>query len=337
MPRRHWPLKTLGSGSRNGHHTTGQSSAERWIRGHLVQKGYRALHSTTSLNEYSVRVLTPLLVALAFSPVVARAQCTPGKNSNEAKLLAFFATPISFSPAGSVGALPPGAIRLTFEATYVPSPSREITRTRECFLPKEENTELSPVLPRPRIAIGLPYGFVVEGSYIPPVKIDGAKANLGSVALARPFHLATLGGGRQVDLVVRGHATFGTVEGPITCPREALQNSDAAKACFGTAPSNDSYKPNIAGLEGIVALGGSGSLSGYLGGGYTSLRPRFQVGFRQADGVFDGTEVEVDLTRAALFGGGAWHFAQRAAVTAEVYSVPKDATTFRLGLSARVR
>jgi hypothetical protein len=55
------------------------------------------------------------------------------------------------------------------------------------------------------------------------------------------------------------------------------------------------------------------------------------VGFQYTDGPFDDTRIKVDLTRFAA-GGGLWYrVIGGAAITGELYSVPTDATTFRLG------
>ena len=81
-----------------------------------------------SLSVTSFRAASSALLASAFllGASVLGAQtptCEPSTSSNEAKLLAFFATPIAFSPGGTVARLCPCQIRIGFEASYVPSPS----------------------------------------------------------------------------------------------------------------------------------------------------------------------------------------------------------------------
>ena len=140
--------------------------------------------------------------------------CKPPEESNEAKLLAFFAAPIAFSPGGMVAPLRAWQARVGVEATYVPSPSREIQQPEACYgVKKTENTNLSPVFPRPRIAIGLPGGFQLEGSYLPPVTVADAEPNLGSVALSLPWRLRGNEEEGSLSLLLRGHATFGRVRG----------------------------------------------------------------------------------------------------------------------------
>jgi hypothetical protein len=258
--------------------------------------------------------------------------CTPGEDANEAKLLAFFAAPIAFSPAGLAERLGSGAVHLSFDVTYVPTPSREIRTPDRCYTSnKQENTDLSPIFPRPRLAIGLPGGFYVEGSYLPPITVMDAEPNLGSVALAKVFSMRSTPGGSELNLLLRGHATFGKVRGAITCPSDALHLDDPARPCYGTAQSKDTYKPNMRGGEIALSWRGAGNLAAYVGGGYTSLPLRFQVGFQEGDGDFDSTRVEVDLSRISAFAGARYEIFRGVALTAELYSQPEDVTTFRFG------
>ena len=278
-----------------------------------------------------------VLVTNVFIAAAAQAQtnvtCRPSTGSNEAKLLAFFATPIAFSPGGIVEQVAPWSIRLGFEASYVPSPSKQIQQPEACYgIKKTENTNLSPVFPRPRVTIGLPGGVLLEGSYLPPVTVADAQPNLGSVALERPWRIAGANGAGSTSLLLRAHATLGRVRGAITCPKKALQTRDPDLACYGTDESHDTYKPNMFGGEvGLAREASSGRWGGYAMSGLTWLRPRFQVGFQYKDAAFDDTKILVNMTRFAA-GAGAWYrIGASTAVTGELYSVPSDATTFRLG------
>jgi hypothetical protein len=292
------------------------------------------------------RMIGPLaaISCVAFAAWPAAAQtgvtCEPPKNSNEAKLLAFFATPIAFSPGGMLTGMRPGQIRVGFDMAYVPSPSREIQQPEACYgIKKTENTDLSPVFPRPRVAIGLPGSVVLEGSYLPPVEVADAEPNLGSVALYRPWRLVGgVEGQGTLDFVARAHATFGTVRGSITCPEESLQQQNPGLACYGEEASEDTYKPNMFGAEGALVRQAADNHWGVYGsGGVTWLQPRFQVGFQYLGGAYDDTKIEVDMTRVAVGAGGWYRLGKAAALTGELYSVPADATTFRLGASYTFR
>jgi len=273
---------------------------------------------------------------VAAARALAGAECRPPKDSSEAKLLAFFAAPIAFSPAGNAGLLAPGAVRLSFDLTYVPTPGADIRRASFCQR-KSENTELSPVFPRPRLAVGLPGGFFLEGSYLPPITVLDATPNLGSLALGWSRALGTSVAGSGAWVTLRGHATFGKVTGPITCSADAIQSTNPSAVCYGDEPSDDSYYPNMIGGEGIVGWTGSGRLSAYIGGGYTSIRPRFDVNFRSLSGTVDNTRVALDDSRIAAFAGARVRLSPRTALTAELYSVPRDVTTIRMGGSFALR
>ena len=285
---------------------------------------------------YSMRKAL-ILLATVLTSTSAQAQtnvtCRPSTESNEAKLLAFFATPIAFSPGGIVESVAPWHARVSFEATYVPSPSKKIQQPEACYgIKKTENTNLSPVFPRPRVTIGLPGGLLLEASYLPPVTVADAQPNLGSFALARPWKIAGAEGAATTMVLLRAHATLGRVRGSITCPKKALQTADPNIACYGSSPSSDTYKPNMFGGEvGLAREGAGGRWGAYAMSGPTWLRPRFQVGFQYKDAAFDDTKITVDMTRLAA-GAGAWYrVGSSAAVTGELYSVPSDATTFRIG------
>jgi len=274
------------------------------------------------------------IAAVALLSEVATTQCKVGKETNEAKLLAYYAAPLAFSPSGRLDRMAPGAVRAAFELTYIPAPGDELRQTSQCFAPKEENSQLSPVLPRPRVAVGLPAGFFIEGTYLPPLTVADATPNMTSLALGFVRQL-----GARLGLALRAHGTFGHVTGPITCDADAVQNTNPNRACYGNAKSKDTYWPNIVGVESALTWTGAGDgrFAGYVGGGYSSLRPRFKVGFQPANAPFDSTRVEVDLTRVAVLAGGRYRFSRKVDLTGEIYSVPKDVTTVRLGASLGLR
>jgi hypothetical protein len=274
------------------------------------------------------------LLAISATQLVAQGVCRPDDDQREAKLLAFYTGPLTFSPSGNVSALGLGQFRLGFDATYIPEPSAEISRPERCYASnKSEDTRLSPIFPRPRLALGLGGGWVVEGSYLPPITVFDATPNLASVALSRITSIGPAG------LLLRAHATFGTVEGAITCSEDALQLNDVAEPCYGSVKSEDSYRPNMIGGEAAITFVLGSRTTGYAGAGYSSLKPRFQVGFQDGrPGVeYDDTKIEVDLNRVALFGGATFQISPMICFSAELYSVPEDVTTVRVGASYRLR
>ena len=269
----------------------------------------------------------------------AAAQCKVKSDSNEGKLLAFYTAPIVFSMAAAPEVLPPASLRVGGEGEYIPKPNQAIEQTGACFTQKSEHTSLSPVFGRPRITVGGPFGFALEAAYLPPVTIARATPNLFSFAISNAHHYA-IGPVRGTTLMARVHGTFGNVKGAITCPRSQLQTTSPSSPCYGTQPSKDTFHPDMFGGE--IAAGfapGDRALSFYGGVGANRIDPHFQVGFTDQTGNVDNTQVQLEnpVVRAALFGGVTEVLRQIFDVGVQVYSVPQDATLFRLMGGIRVR
>jgi len=283
-----------------------------------------------------------LIVVVSFCALQHQvgAQCKVSANSNEGKLLAFYTAPIVFSMATSPEVMRPASIRIGAEGEYVPEPNPAIEQTGACFTQKSEHTSLSPVFGRPRITVGGPFGFTLEAAYLPPVTIARATPNLFSFGISQARHFASGLVATGTMLMFRIHATFGNVKGAITCPGSSLQQSSPSSPCYGTTPSKDTFHPDMFGGE--VAAGfapGSGGISFYVGAGANRIDPHFQVGFTDANGNVDMTQVELTspLVRATIFGGATAIVRQIFDVGAQIYSVPADVTLFRVMGGVRFR
>jgi hypothetical protein len=277
-----------------------------------------------------VRIATLALVATALAaPLAAQSVCRPSASSNEAKTLAIFSVPLALGPATAPEILP--GLWVGLEGSYLPKVD-PATSTPTICRPGEGplNTDLLFALPRPRIGLPLPFGLALQASWIPPVRVAGAKANLFGLSLGKSF-------GRLDGLVaaIRAHGTFGSIRGPITCDDTAL--ADPASECFQGTRSDDKYSPNIFGADfslGWTMVGGK--LRPYVGGGYNRLQPRFQVNLTDRFGTVDSTRIEVNLNRGVVFGGATWQLADRLGVAAEVYAAPADAVTARLAVRTAI-
>jgi len=267
------------------------------------------------------------LVVLA-GPLAAQV-CVPPDNSNEAKVFGNFATPIAFGPLAAPAEAHPGAIRLSLEGSYIPTIDSATRMSTVCRPGKgPENTGLLFGFARPRAAIGLPGGFLLEGSWVPPITVNGVTPNVGSVALGRGFGL----GRGSMTAGLRIFAVFGLIKGPFTCDDENL--ADPNSECFQGTRSEDHYHPNTYGAEGSVGWHLSeGRVHPYVGGGVNLLRPRFQVNFTNQLGDVDSTRVEVNLTRGVVFGGVTWDVSGGFGLAAEIYAAPADAVTGRVAVS----
>jgi hypothetical protein len=286
-----------------------------------------------------VRISFGVLVALAGAAIpAARAQCRPGPNSNEAKLLAFYSVPIAFSALDAPHREAAWHVELQAEVSPVPTADPAIEHASECYTASsQQHSRLTRVFARPRMLLTLPLGLALEASYIPPVQIGDAHPHLGSAALSETAPLGGFGPFGSSALMLRAHGTVGHVSGPITCAQGSLQQTDPEAGCYGNTPSNDRFNPTMFGLEGVYGVASRGGrFEFFAGSGVTWLRPRFEVAFTNLDGVTDNTRIEVNLTRLALLGGATLHLPASFALTTEVYSVPKDVTTWRVGASYRL-
>jgi len=263
--------------------------------------------------------------------------CKPPADSHEAKLLAFYEAPVTFSASSAPAPTALWGVRLDVEVSPIPEPGSDIEQTSLCYRSKQENTRLAPLLARPRVTVGLPAGFAVEASYVPPIKVWDADPNLASFAISNVQRLPIASSLGAFSLMLRAHGTIGQVKGPITCPTKSL-TSDPEQPCYGGTPSNDTFHPYMVGGEGALALASRGGhWSFYAGGGVTRLTPRFQVGFTDGFGGVDTTKVNVNLTRGAAFGGVTAHVTHAVDLSVQIYSVPADVTTFRFGAGYKLR
>jgi hypothetical protein len=265
----------------------------------------------------------------------ARAQqgCVPPSGSNEEKLFREESVPMAYSPLMAPEPPVNGSVAIALEATYLPNIDDETATPTYCRPGKgPENVNQLSVLPRPRIRVGLPGGFAIEGSWVPPITVKGVTPNLFGVSLERTVPWKAPG----FAVRLRAFGTFGVVHSPVTCPEEAL--SDPSSTCFGGTESDDSYKPNMAGLDLSIGMPLAGeALRLYGGVGPTWMWPRFQVNFTNADGELDDSKVETNLTRFAYFGGVTWRLGSRFAASGEVYAQASDAVTGRVALSYQLR
>ena len=276
---------------------------------------------------------------LCVSLANADAQCKVSSKSNEGKLLAFYTAPIAFSMATAPTVMRAGSIRFGAEGEYVPKPDAALEQTGACFTQKSEETSLSPVFGRPRITIGVPFGISIELAYLPPVTIARATPNLFSFAVARTTHFS-FGPARGTTVMVRGHGTLGSVKGAITCPARSLQQTSPAAPCYGTEPSDDTFHPDMFGGEVLAGMTPtSRAIAFYAGVGANRIDPHFQVGFTDASGNVDATEVQLNspLTRATVFGGITALVREVFDIGLQVYSVPSDATLLKLNGGFRFR
>jgi len=272
---------------------------------------------------HALRLTFLAIVAL---PCVARGQCRPPGNSHEARLLAFYSVPVVFVADPTTLAIPSKPlVSIGVEGEYVPTPSAELQHTEFCYTGKAEHTSLTKFFGRPRLAVSLPSGVGAELSYLPPVTIAQATPNLFSAAL---WLTRTLRPGTNLTFRVNG--TTGSIRGPITCPKEALQQQDPNAPCYGTAQSTDEFRPRMIGEEILLTRSLASSPFSFVAGiGMNELMPRFRVGFSDLSGGTDHTTIAVNLRRFTGLLGGSFRFTPRCSATAEGYASASDVATVR--------
>lgn len=138
---------------------------------------------------------------------------------------------------------------------------------------KNEDLNKSPVFGRVRGWIGLPYGFVAELAWTPPIEIQGAKAReLWAAAIARRVVDAD-----GVVVSLRAFGQHGAVVGDVTCPEELAGIQDYTINPYGCdAPSSDTLQLNYYGLETTAALM-QGPWTWHLSGGVVRMENEVQV------------------------------------------------------------
>ncbi|MBI3789262.1 MAG: hypothetical protein HY275_00070 [Gemmatimonadetes bacterium] len=278
----------------------------------------------------SRRTAALLALVLGLAPAVARAQCTNlPASAPEAKLLAFYALPIAFNRSAQPDQLRAGQWRLSFEMTPMPG-ADSARRSTTCYASsKQESTNLASLFPRPRLEVGLPWDLEAEVSYVPPLQVKDAKANLLGLGLSWTRRVAIVAG-TSVIAEARVHTVIGKVEGPITCNIDALQ-ANAANPCYGRQISNDAFSPNVSGAEltGAVDLG---DYAVYLTGGVNSINSQLKVDFQPGAGYItplpprDRSLVSLasPINRFVLGGGATWRMFRGLDLTAQIYASPDD-------------
>lgn len=132
----------------------------------------------------------------------------------EAWAMTWTASLTTLSPLGPPRARELWEVDLGLELDWIPTLSEDQRRVGFNGT-KVEDFNRVPVLPRPRLALGLGRGVTLELAYLPPLTVEGLTPNIVAVAIEVPL----IRTGRWI-FGVRGQGQIGTVEGDITCPAQ---------------------------------------------------------------------------------------------------------------------
>jgi hypothetical protein len=223
----------------------------------------------------------------------------------------------TFTGVGPPVVREPGSIDLGLELGWIPYLTE--SQRRVGFDGTQlEDLNKSPVFGRPRLTVGLPAGFSVEAGWVPPVGINGQRANLFAAAVERPFVVAD-----PWALGLRLYGQLGHAKGDFTCSKEVASQPPGSggnpQGC--DARSTDSATLNNAGLAltGGVKVGGGGTVHFAVGGTYNDLV--FQVG-AVTEGAPDNTRLATHGWTGWAAAGAGWPLGKSASIAAEAYYSP---------------
>ncbi len=291
----------------------------------------------------AIRFPARLIVAIAVlsavvpSPTAAqeagtRVHQVHSASEPEGRLLAYYSAAMVFTPVGS---LSPGTRWIVgVEGTWIP---RLNEAQRRPGIDKPETTNLAPILPRPRVALHTRVADV-EVSWVPPITVADARANLVAFAVGRPF-----AEWRGTALAGRLSVVSGRVEGAITCNAGTAARGGATLATYYAAvchghDSEDWFEPRLAAGE-VVARHRVGGRTGSVARGQAWLalgarvdRSRFDIGVIRNGGSRDPDHPVLQLraTRPHGAAGVGWRVSRLLTASLEGFYAPGSVATLRL-------
>ena len=270
------------------------------------------------------------LCAVLLLPSMAGAQTIIEKHSwsdPEGRIMGYYSAALAFT---SIAAPRAGArgLEAGLELSYLP-PLNEAQRSGG--FSKTESTNLMPVVPRPRIAYGLPWDTRFEASYVPPLKVMGVKASLLSVALSHPMLQTS-----RVNLTARIAGSSSKVVGPITCNKAIIEEDRGgevffSKVCHGRESEDEFHAPALS-LEVLGTGNRAGNVLPYAGLGVRSEQDRFKVGVKEFNGSPDADHptLEMNVTRPYGMLGATWVRSQKTSLSGELFYAPGSLLTVRV-------
>lgn len=241
--------------------------------------------------------------------------------------MAFYAAALSVSAIGTAAAGSPWSVGAGIELSHIPQLSR---RQRTAGFDKPESSNLSPVLPRARLSLGIPGGVRLEASWLPPVSVFDARANLYALAVSRP-----IASDWPVVVTPRLVASGGRARGAITCNDALLRGTPSEQVYYSAVcharQSDDHFSPRQFSAELIVTRARDTRIVPFATAGLRYDDVRFDIGVRRPDGSrdVDHPVLVMTVTRPFVAGGAVWR-ASRADAAAEIYYAPGSFVTVRV-------
>jgi hypothetical protein len=250
----------------------------------------------------------------------------------EGRLMAFYAAALSVSAIGPAAANSPWTLTGGLELSHIPQLSQ---RQRTAGFDKPESSNLSPILPRARVSLSMPGSVRVEGSWLPPVSVFEARANLYAIALSRPVPIRW-----SMTITPRVAAAAGKARGAITCNDDLRRGSDSEQVYYAAVcharQSDDHFEPRQLSAELILSRPRVGVVP-FATMGLRRDHTRFDIGVQRSDGSreTDHPILVMRATRPFLAAGAAWR-SGLGELGGEVHYAPGSLITVRLRLDVEL-
>jgi hypothetical protein len=261
----------------------------------------------------AIAIFAVLLSSWSGAPAVA--QTLEGTEEipfdrTESWAMKYFTSVTLFTGMGVPDKMGKGAFDIGFEGGFVPQLDED-QRLVGFEGTKVEDLNRTSFIGRVRGRIGLSENYSLELGYIPPIEMNGVKANVFSAAVGRSFQA-----GESFRLGVRGFGQIGTIKGDITCSAREIEEGPNDFQC--EAPSNDEETQRVLGVEITGGYVSEGPLRPYFGIGLNYMDLEFQV---DADyhGVDDHTLLVTNGGTVSLTGGVNYVANEKLRLTGELF------------------
>ncbi|MGA7615687.1 MAG: hypothetical protein WBX15_10975 [Thermoanaerobaculia bacterium] len=269
------------------------------------------------------RIPSLLLVAsILLLPAVALAQPVQYIHEDlefdrpESWAMKYFASISLLSTLAAPRERPAGAIDASLELSTIPSLSAR-ERTVGFHGTKEEDLNKLPALVRPRVTIALPRDFSVTAAWVPPVGLNGVRANIVSLGVGKAIFR------RDVwNAAANLYGQSGTIRGAFTCPEDFVKFDP--QGLYGCErPSSDTTKLRYVGLElsGGRRITALGSPTLQISGAVNYLDLDFQVN-ALTFGFIDRRHMFADGTTWTAGAGATWAVAPRTDLGVNIFYAP---------------
>jgi hypothetical protein len=279
--------------------------------------------------------LLGLFFCAAALPAQQREVQRYGIDSPEGRLMGFYSSALGTTPLGAPlrGVHAVWSAELALEVGYIPWLTRA---QRSAGFDKPEASNLSPVLPRPHLALLLPAELLVDVSWVPPVGVLDATANLFGLSVRRTFEAGAFTLSPRMGLMI------GRVEGAITCSEDLGSGAPEEQIYYANVchanESNDYFDPAHLSVDVTLAKSSPARRTPWITAGLRREDVTFDIGVMQASGERDPDHpvLEMEATRFFAATGLQWE-ARRTRYGMELFYSPGSLLTARFFGALRIR